>query len=366
MPSRFQISEIHPAFRRSPPPTLLDPHETTRRCPPVVANPPFADEGVSSFAEIEGSAACGMNHAPPDALAGEIWKHSGWHRTRARVHEALVVSLQTEKRCRRFSECGSFAWLIRSVEHPTEYRIKTSACRDRFCLPCATMRARTIAHNVSLLAGKQRLRLITLTLKADNQNLVSKLKKLSRCFILLRRTELWKRSVVAGCACEEVKLGKDSGQWHPHLHVIVKGKYLPHKLLSDAWLRITGDSPVVHIAMIRGNEYVVKYVTKYASKPYDGSVVRDRWKLVEMIVALRGHRMVATFGEWHGHRLSQPPEGDHWEIVEDLDSFFDRLRRRDPEAVAISQQLNGNRLHDLHVWAGRCARPPPSGTARSQ
>jgi len=85
-----------------------------------------------------------------------------------------------------------------------------------------------------------------------------------------------------------------------------------------------------------------------------------------MIVALRGHRMVATFGEWHGRRLSQPPEGDHWEIVEDLDSFFDRLRRRDPEAVAISQQLNGNRLHDLHVWAGRCARPPPSGTARSQ
>jgi len=356
--SHVTLAHDSPIFRRSPVPSLLDPHETPRHCPPVVANPPFDDPPVSSFADIEPCQTSAIADAHPNALAGEIWKHSGWHRTRARVHEALIVSLQSQRRCRRFAECGSYAWLIRSVERPTEYRIKTSACRDRFCLPCATMRARIIAHNVSLLAGKQRLRLVTLTLRGNNQDLGFSLQRLAKCFVSLRRTRLWKDSVVAGCACEEVKLGKNSGQWHVHLHVIVKGRYIPHKLLSDAWLRITGDSPVVHIAMIRGNEFVVKYVTKYASKPYDGSVVRDRWKLVEMIVALRGHRMVAAFGEWHGHRLSQPPEGDHWEIVETLESFFDRLRRRDVDAVAISQQLNGNRLHDLHVWAASRPRAP--------
>jgi len=338
--------------------SLLDPHETTLRPPPVVANPPFDDLGTASYAQIEPVDVSAIADVPADAALGEVWKHSGWHRTRGRVHEALIVSLQSEGRCKRFAQCGTWAWVIRSLERPDEYRVKTNSCRDRFCLPCATMRARTIAHNVSILAANKQLRLVTLTLKANDQPLASTLKRLTDCFVSLRRTQLWKSCVTAGCSCEEVKLGEGSGQWHPHLHVIVSGKYLPHRLLSAEWFRITGDSRVVHIALIRGNEYVVKYVTKYASKPYDGRVARDPDKLLEMVCALRGHRMVATFGKWHGHRLSQPPDAGSWEIVETLESFFDRLRRRDPDAVRISLQLNGNRLHDLHAWSAGRPRPP--------
>jgi len=94
--------------------------------------------------------------------------------------------------------------------------------------------------------------LITLTVK-DGSDLAERFGHLHRS-----QRELWKRkqrgrgSVLDGVAgavwSYEVKRGKGSGEWHPHLHMIALAENQPNQdELAAEWHNITGDSFVVDV-----------------------------------------------------------------------------------------------------------------------
>jgi hypothetical protein len=96
-----------------------------------------------------------------------------------------------------------------------------------------------------------------------------------------------------------------TGLWHPHLHPIIQGSFLPQHVLARKWFAITGNSPIVHIKAVADGETIARYVSKYAAKCMDDSVFDDRERLQELMISQSGRRFCMTFGNWRGWKLNE-------------------------------------------------------------
>lgn len=162
--------------------------------------------------------------------------------------------------------------------------------------------------------------LVTLTVK-DGPDLAERFKHLFKS-----QHELWKRkkrgrgSVLDGVAgavwSYEVKRGKGSGVWHPHLHMIALAESQPDAVqLSQEWHNITGDSFVVDVRPISqedpasGFVEVFKYAVKFSEQEPADTV--HAW------VTLASKRLIGSAGLFRGVEV---PESllDDLEGLEDL------------------------------------------------
>ena len=126
--------------------------------------------------------------------------------------------------------------------------------------------------------GHLRPFLVTLTVK-DGPDLRERFKHLHAA-----QRELWKRkqrgrgSVLDGVEgavwSYEIKRGKGSGLWHPHLHMIALSEVAPDaRRLSSEWHQITGDSYIVDVRPINQDDpasgfvEVFKYAVKFSDQP---------------------------------------------------------------------------------------------------
>jgi hypothetical protein len=148
--------------------------------------------------------------------------------------------------------------------------------------------------------------------------------------------------VSGGVQILEVKLGQDA-LWHVHLHCLLEGQYLDQRQLSAEWYATTGDSFIVDVR--RCGEGEVKYAAAYAGKPLDASIFADEGKLDEAVVALKGVRLVTTFGEWRGLDVDAPdPDAPtDWVTVAPLCRLLNDARRGDRWALALLGQLTRHR-----------------------
>jgi hypothetical protein len=121
--------------------------------------------------------------------------------------------------------------------------------------------------------------LLTLTVK-DGSDLAERFSHLMRS-----QHELWKRkqrgrgSVLAGVGAAvwsyEVKRGKGSGLWHPHLHMVAMAEQQPDQgQLAAEWQAITGDSFIVDVRPIDQEDPASGFleVFKYAEVQRHGAV----------------------------------------------------------------------------------------------
>jgi hypothetical protein len=103
----------------------------------------------------------------------------------------------------------------------------------------------------------------------------------------------------------EIKLGKNSGEWHPHCHMIVlHTERMDAKAMREEWERITGDSKVFHIAPGRHPEEPERdfvEVFKYAVKFSD----MTRADNVEAFLKLSGRRFLFSAGEFWGVKIPE-------------------------------------------------------------
>lgn len=93
----------------------------------------------------------------------------------------------------------------------------------------------------------------------------------------------------------------DTDEFNIHLHTLWDGAYIPQPALSKVWEDLTGD-PVVDVRRVYdrdgdGLQEAVKEVVAYACKTPEFESVEDE---VNYVQALKGKRMVQTFGELHG------------------------------------------------------------------
>lgn len=329
--------------------TSLDPPE--RPIPHTDDEPPVYEHGqVVRF----------RYHGMPLGTLARRFRHSGWQHLRTIVYKALWATDQTESRRRAFSECGHGAYVLRSTDGPLKYRLAGSTCHDRFCTPCATERSRTVATNVAAKLGADGCRFVTLTVREGADGLRPAIDHLYRSFRKLQRKAFWSNRVTGGVAFLEVKWNQPSERWHPHLHCLTHGKYMPQQALSRVWKAITADSFIVDIRACRGASAITRYVTKYASKPLNMSYANDFDRLCEAIVALKGKRICITFGGWKSVLLTDHADEEGWEQVESLESLIARASAGDDEARSILHILDGRAAeHVLVIAADQRPRPPP-------
>jgi len=231
-------------------------------------------------------------------------RHGSWQNRRQQVRDALQNCRSGRSRLAAWDSCGSQAMLS---WHRSGQWVLCQAfyCHDRFCYPCSKARSRRISENLSRKIAESGVRFLTLTLSSDRTPLTKQIDRLYRSFKTLRADEWWSRNVTGGAAFLEVTFSPVLGMWHPHLHPICQGNYLPQDVLSRKWLAITGNSPIVHIKAIPDSSVVANYVAKYAAKGMDDSVFGDASRLQEWIVSSSGRRLCSTFGNWRGWKLNE-------------------------------------------------------------
>jgi hypothetical protein len=290
---------------------------------------------------------------PVPAAPGEIaFRHSHWAEKRAIVRAALERTGSSARVLERFDNCGADCWLY-THKKTGDVRIHASTCRNRWCDPCAVRRSRVMAGNIgdymrerSEAMAKKNWTVhymhVTLTLVSSNLPLTKQIDAIYRAFRHLRSykvkikvhpddaklsTVRWWDQYVRGGACSFEPMGKKkTKRFHPHLHCVVECRgrpFIPHWELKEAWRACTRrvnpklESYIVHVSPITTFEAAANEVAKYASKgvaELATHFLHDKKKLDEMLVSMRGRRMLTTFGTWRGIALSSTPTfvADDW------------------------------------------------------
>lgn len=274
-------------------------------------------------------------------LAGETpcmpFRHSGWAQDRARVLAALTDSGQPANRLASFSDCGRSFWVLQDRASPYDLKIVPHRCHDRFCEPCGHERVEDIRRNLSERLSEHPHRFLTLTIASTSEPLSELLTHLLESFRRLRQGKWWKEHVSGGAAFLEIKYNPARKRWHPHLHIVCTGKFMPQKVLSEQWKVASRGSYIVDIRLVRSRHELLQYATKYVTKPLPKSVRFQPALLRECIVALKGKRLIITFGSWAKWQLTaRNTEGD-WDCLGQLHTLQSKAYAGDEDAAdAIS------------------------------
>lgn len=277
------------------------------------------------------------------------FRHSGWLSTRLRVREAMWRACLPEARRDRFDNCGADCIVEWSPSRKC-HRVRGNFCGDRFCVPCCRARAAQARRKLLKLVQGQQPLFVTLTMKASPRPLSETIDRLIACFARLRRNNVWREAVHSGAFVIEIKKGAGSGQWHPHIHCLCLGRYIPQRELSYVWKRITTDSQVVDIQRVSDSERAVGYVGKYLTKGWTPEVASDSDALLECILALRGRRLLATFGGWRRVDVELDDHGEEdWTRIGRLANVIDAANRGERWAQGVCLSLTLFSSRELNV-----------------
>jgi hypothetical protein len=108
--------------------------------------------------------------------------------------------------------------------------------------------------------------------------------------------------VTGGVYVTEITLNETTGRWHPHLHIIYAGEYIPQTQLREAWHTITEQSQIVWIEEVRDRHNAVNELCKYVGKP-PKTVTWTESRITDYATAVAGSRMVQTFGNVRRHEV---------------------------------------------------------------
>lgn len=286
----------------------------------------------------------GLDWKWPPITAGEEWfRHSGWSMDRKRVRQALRDACQPDSRRERFDNCGCDC-VIESTEDGQHWRLRANYCGDRFCVPCAKARAKRIVENLTNVIGDQRVRFLTLTLKKDDRGLKERLDDLLGSFSKLRAMKVWRDTVTAGAYFVEITRGEAGDFWHVHVHALITGQYLVQHSLSEAWKKASKGSFIADIRAVHDVPQRVGYVAKYATKGVDHDVIMDPAALAEAIRALKGRRLLGTFGLWRNlPQLDISVDYRTYKRVATMESAYEALGRGEAWAIGAFTALK--KLH---------------------
>ena len=202
----------------------------------------------------------------------------------------------------KLEDCCRTPWIMIN-DDTAEIALKEYRCKSRVCSLCGGIRATELREKLlPMVKEMDSPRFITLTPLSNDKPLREQLQHLTKCFAKLRTLKAWKSRFSKGFYTIEITYNKKTEQWHPHIHTVVDGKFIPHTMLSNIWHKITGDSMVVDIRMCHSQKKTVYYVTKYATKTQDSSCIPDH-RLGEWALSVKSLRFINTYGG-----LRKPPE----------------------------------------------------------
>lgn len=306
--------------------TASDPSSSLVHLETAVIDAAPSDEGASTPTPAASRSAAPVHHldgrySMHQASEVEVmFRHRHWSDRRTHLARIIEEHGYMKSRMERWTACGAEANVF--WDQPAKRLIVSCIhCHDRFCWPCATARSKQIARNLHDHLQKLQTRFLTLTLRSNTKPLSDQVTRLYTCFRALRADPWWKQHVDGSAAFCEITLDPNTLLWHPHLHPVTSGKFMPQEVLSRKWLGVTGDSPIVHIKAVPKPSAVANYVCKYASKPMDASVFVDDDKLRELVTSLVGRRLCLTTGGWQKLKLTAKPKALDYSTLQHLGSL---------------------------------------------
>nr|CDL66375.1 unnamed protein product [uncultured bacterium] len=240
-----------------------------------------------------------------------------------------VSNNQTRKLTTKIANCASY---LVFKHYYTENRVilhGMKTCREQLLCPfCALRRGakhvKAYWDKVELVKQSDpnlKLYFVTLTVK-DGESLQERynhLVKAERRYKQQRRDALKGQKFVeyakalGGVGSVEFKRGKNSGLWHPHIHMIWLCHEAPDAYkLSQEWEGLTGDSFIVDVRPMHGEIDGFLETFKYALK-FSDLPLADNW---EAFQKLKGKRLINSFGVLRGVEVPEDLTDD--DLDEDL------------------------------------------------
>jgi len=254
-------------------------------------------------------------------------------------HDVLYGSSYLE----RSRQCRTRSWYVRD-DADMSVAVHSNACRLRWCPMCAEMRKKTVARSCfDFLKDQGRVRLLTLTVKHGDKPLTDQLEFLKKCFIKLRNSVKWKRYVTGCVWFLHVKDNGANRGWHPHLHVLLTGQYVPQEWLSAKWRKITGESFIVDIREVYDLEEALFDACRYVGRPANLLDVEEDCR-VDLMHALDGVRLCGTTGICKAISLRPPRLKDREGNYTVLGSYYAVHRLASLGDIQARQILQAERL----------------------
>ncbi len=262
--------------------------------------------------------------------------HARSWRARVRVLDALDQDPDGRfaKRVHRIHLCGAAPRLFLKPDGSMARTL--IRCRDRLCPTCALVRnARGLERTQQIVQRMNSPRFLTLTNPGDRKSLAESLSELFQRNAALRRLKVWKDHVQGGLFVCEVTVNRKTGRWHPHLHVLIDGKYFPRDLLVNAWHHQLGGGKVLDIRKPHSTSDVLHYLAKYLNA-FQRNAEWSNEEIREYAESMHGTRLIATFGNCHNLKIDEAPEPEHAQPGEPLcriDDIDAAIREGDKEAI---------------------------------
>ena len=300
----------------------------------------------------------------------------GLAKTRA-LDVAKYIGDQGERKlAHRVGVCGNYL-LFRHYFTVDQVRLHAAqlCCKHLLCSLCAIRRGSKamqayLPRYDAVKAANARLRpfLVTLTVK-DGDDLRERFRHLQSA-----QRELWMRvhrgrgrtafdCIEAAVWSYEVKRGKGSGQWHPHLHMVAMSVEQPdQQALRDEWQEVTGDSwscdvrPIDEVDPASGFLEVFKYALKFSDmSPAD---------TFHAFKTLKGKRLVGSAGLFRGIEIADSLVDTPLDDLPYVDMFY-RFMNGGYSLVAnpgglprsVRENASENRYFQNHEARGAGAQP---------
>lgn len=197
---------------------------------------------------------------------------------------------------RRMATCADSVHLYVDSETLTVHEY-LHRCNNRLCPLCARSRAIHVGAQVEDLVRAMKVpRHLVLTVKSGDRPLIEQLHNLRSWFAKFRRTSFWKKNVYTGVYTIECTINERTGLWHPHIHCVFDGYYLPYKVVQHHWHEITGGSEIIWLEAVDNIQGMARELCKYIGKPQDAAHWTDM-QLRAYAEAIHGQRLMQTFGK---------------------------------------------------------------------
>jgi hypothetical protein len=245
-----------------------------------------------------------------------------WERSRANTILALADSYDAllTRSAQQLALCCCSARLAYSPGQAT-VKLLLYRCHHRLCPYCSRARTQHIARQIAdQIRTWPSPRTVILTVRSNDDPLPQQLRFLRHSFSLLRRTAPWRAAVEGGIYTIEITVNQTTHRWHPHLHIVYAGKYLPQRTLQHHWHAITHGSKIVWIAAINSARSAAMELAAYIGKPPDSQTWSPQ-QYRAYARATKGTRMLQTFGALRWPPLNDtdprppiPPDEQAWSL----------------------------------------------------
>lgn len=291
----------------------------------------------TDFSNIGGDTFCEIRELIPPDLAEELAKHD---EIRTRLWKLFSARMEpgSEKRAKALFGCqqAHMVLLNAAPEIKAKACVIPYCCNSRMCPACSREKSRKTFSRIVDTIGPDfefythRVMWVTLTIRNPPEGSLDQgIRDLLKGFRRLRRPKemngrrglhwnCWTEKVEGYIWNLEVSHNMKARTWHPHIHIVFTGDFLPWQELKAEWLKAlkpTGRAGDVKIGEAyfkdaRGNKisaidapdgrYALDCLleaTKYTLKPFESDIPSSC--IFELTDAVFRKRLFGSGGSWH-------------------------------------------------------------------